>query len=175
MERTTPGPLGHKGILLRLVFGVLCLQRGGGSGLLLAASCPPTTGGGLVGGLEVEHQAVILGEVDAGDVPALVRAPATHLAEQVNNGRSGDANLALLPLALAELGGVGRVRLADADGKLLLLLQDEELDVGGVVQFNGGLVVELDGVPGDGDNGIRAGANEVNDQFYDVLCLHGKL
>ena len=133
----------------------------------LAFNRLPTLRRRSVGGADIIDKRIILGKINAGDIPAILGRPVGHLADHIHH--SGDTNLNLvflLTLRLGERHGIRSFLLAGTDSKLLILRFDQHLDVRCVVQFGSGLVVELQNIAGDGGNGCGAGLNEVDDSEF---------
>lgn len=101
------------------------------------------------------------------DIPVILGRPVGHLADHIHH--SGGANLNLIFLLTRRLGEghrIGSILLAATDGELLILGVYQNLDVGGVVQFSSGLVVELQNGTGNGGNGCGTGLDEVDDSEF---------
>ena len=81
------------------------------------------------GSPDIIDQTIILGKVDAGDVPSLFGVPACHAADQRGHRRERDADRPFLLVSrLRERHRIGGILLTGTDAKLLLLLQIKELD-----------------------------------------------
>ena len=118
---------------------------------------------GLESGSDIIHQSIILGKVDARDIPGLFGIPTCYPANKVDHRRKGNANLPFLLIRrLGERNGVGGILFTGTDAELLLFVQIEELDMGRIAQLRCGLMVELDVVPGNGRHGGRSGLHQVD-------------
>ena len=143
--------------IVYLVINLLCIIRyrisGKGSGgcfLLLALDRPSAFRRRSVGGTDIIDKSIILGKINAGDIPIILGRPVCHLADHVHHSGGTNLNLVfLLTLRLGERHGIRCILLAATDGELLVLRVDQHLDVRSEVQLCSGLIVELQDIAGD--------------------------
>ena len=125
---------------------------------------PAALGRRFVGRINIVDQCRLIRKIDAWNVPVLLNRPISGLTDKVRNSRVADFNLVLLlSLRLGERQRVGRILIGGTDSKLLVLRVDQNLNVRSIVQFSGGLIVELQNVAGHSSNRCGTGSNEVND------------
>ena len=80
--------------------------------------------------LKCIHDALLFGKVNTGDVPIILGMPVHQLSNQIHHRGVADFDLCFLfALRLGKAHGIGGILLADANGKLLRLRLNQELDV----------------------------------------------